>query len=154
MQRRYGLSKRKPQLTTSSRKKAAVGDSCVKVLEKLRDTLIEYGYMTENNELTELGKLFVIALDETSGKQTTKSRKVYTTDGIAARRAKTETPPHVTVVAAHNFAFTALQPLVITAHKFGCSKCCADAIKRAWPEALIASTENGYIQTDVFLNIH
>ena len=154
LQRRYDFVKRKPQLTTTSRKKAAAGDSCVKMLYQLKDILVKYGYMTHDNQWTERGKKYVVALDETGGKNNTKYRKCLTTDKIPCRRAKTETPPHCTVVAAHNFLFETLRPLIITSHKCACSKACADAIYKVWPQALLSSTENGYISTTLFLIIY
>ena len=117
MQKRYGFLKRKPQLTTTSRKRAGVGDSCVDMLRTIGELLVKYKYMTKKYKWTKQGKKHVICLDETGGKDNTKRARLLHRMVYQLERRKLRLL-HTAQWLQRILLFETVRPLIITSRRF------------------------------------
>ena len=105
----YDFVKRSPQLYNTARKRALAEKAVVQMMENFGNLCRRFGYLDAQNEWTEEGRRMILMCDESGGKVVTSAPKVFTVEGVAARKAKVATSPHITVFACHDLNFKVYQ---------------------------------------------
>lgn len=89
-------------------------------------------------------------MDECGGKTKHKAQKVLTFEGIPARRETAPTPPHISLVAIHDFNGVPVPPIIISPHVKYPPREILEETDKIWGDCRLACSESGYITANIF----